>query len=65
MNLAIGILDEEVRKHPCYKTWDDLFYALGMKVSLLWNKDRYAEALAMRPLIAKGFARAGGKRRYA
>lgn len=53
MNLAIGILDEEVRKHPCYKTWDDLFYALGMKVSLLWDKDRYAEALAMRPLIAK------------
>lgn len=53
IDLAIGILEEEARRNPCYKTWDGLFYALGMKVSLLWDKDRYAEALAMRPLIAK------------
>ena len=49
IDLAIGILDGEVRREPCYRTWDDLFYALGMKLNLLWEKDRYKEALALRP----------------
>lgn len=49
IDLAIGILEDEVRREPCYRTWDGLFYALGMKLNLLWEKDRYDEALAMRP----------------
>lgn len=48
---AIGILEEEVRREPCFRTWDELFYALGMKLSLLWDKDRYEEALALRPRL--------------
>ena len=51
IDLAIGILDGEVRREPCYRTWDELFYALGMKLNLLWEKDRYKEALAMRPSL--------------
>lgn len=51
IDIAIEVLDEAVRENPCYKTWDDLFYALGMKISLLWDKDRHEEAVAMRPLI--------------
>ena len=49
IDLAIGILDDEVRREPCFRTWDELFYALGMKLNLLWEKDRYNEALALRP----------------
>ena len=51
IDLAIGILDGEVRREPCYRTWDELFYALGMKLNLLWENDRYKEALAMRPSL--------------
>ncbi len=51
IDLAIGILEEETRKKPCYHTWNELFYALGMKLSLLWDKDRYDEAIALRPRI--------------
>lgn len=50
---AISILQSEADKNPCYNTWDDLFYAISMKLSLLWDKDRYGEALAMRPLLEK------------
>ena len=49
IDLAIGILDDEVRREPCFRTWDELFYALGMKLNLLWEKDRYEDALALRP----------------
>ena len=49
IDLAVGILDGEARRDPCYRTWDELFYALGMKLNLLWEKDRYDEALSMRP----------------
>lgn len=49
IDLAVGILDGEARRDPCFRTWDELFYALGMKLNLLWEKDRYDEALAMRP----------------
>ena len=48
---AIGILKDETDKNPCYQTWDDLFYAMTMKLSLLWDKDRYEEALALHPLV--------------
>ena len=51
IGLAIRILDGEVRHNPCFRTWDDLFYALGMKLNLLWEKDRYGEALALRPSL--------------
>ena len=51
IDLAIGILDGEVRRAPCFRTWDDLFYVLGMKLNLLWEKDRYKEAFALRPLL--------------
>lgn len=51
IDMAIGILDKEVRKNPRYHAWDELLYALGMKLSLLWDKDRYEEAIAMKPLI--------------
>ena len=51
IGLAVGILDGEVRREPCYRTWDELFYALGMKLNLLWEKDRHADALALRPLL--------------
>lgn len=45
IDLAVGILDGEARRDPCFCTWDELFYALGMKLNLLWEKDRYDEAL--------------------
>lgn len=45
IDLAVGILDGEARRDPCFRTWDELFYALGMKLNLLWEKDRYDEAL--------------------
>ena len=51
IDLAIDILDDEARREPCFRTWDDLFYALGMKLNLLWEKDRYSEAAALRPLL--------------
>ena len=44
IDMAIGILEKEARKNPCYQTWDDLFYALGMKLSLLIDEKRYADA---------------------
>lgn len=50
---AITTLEQEVRHEPCFRTWDELFYALGMKLNLLWEKDRYQEALALRPLMEK------------
>lgn len=53
IGLAIGLLEEEVRKNPCCHTWDELYYALGMKLALLFEKDRNEEAYAMRPLIEK------------
>ena len=49
IDLAIGILDDEVRREPCFRTWDELFYALGMKLNLLWEKDRYDAAFVLRP----------------
>ena len=49
IDLAIGTLDDEVRREPCFRTWDELFYALGMKLNLLWERDRYDAALALRP----------------
>lgn len=54
---AIGILKDETDRNPCYRTWDDLFYAITMKISLLWDKDRYEEALALRPLIEETLRR--------
>ena len=53
IGLAIGLLEEEVRKDPSYHAWDELYYALGMKLALLFEKDRNEEAYAMRPLIKK------------
>ena len=53
IDMAIGILEKEARKNPCYQTWDDLFYALGMKLSLLIDEKRYADADAMHPLLAE------------
>lgn len=53
IDIAAGILDEEVRKNPCYNTWDELFYALGMKLNLLYEKDRYDDAAAMRPQMER------------
>lgn len=54
---AIGILKDETDRNPCYRTWDDLFYAITMKLSLLWDKDRYEEALALRPLVEEALHR--------
>lgn len=54
---AIGILKDETDRNPCYRTWDDLFYAITMKLSLLWDKDRYEEALALRPLVEEALYR--------
>ena len=51
IDLAIGILEGEAQREPCFRTWDELFYALGMKLNLLWEKDRYPEAAALRPLL--------------
>lgn len=53
IDCAIGILQAEADGNPCYHTWDDLVYALGMKLALLWEKDRYGEALDLRPLVEK------------
>ena len=53
IDLAISILESETDKNPCYNTWDGLIHALGMKLALLWDKDRYQEAIAMRPLMEK------------
>ena len=49
IDLAIGTLDDEVRREPCFRTWDELFYALGMKLNLLWEKDHYDAAFVLRP----------------
>lgn len=54
---AIGLLKDETDRNPCYRTWDDLFYAITMKLSLLWDKDRYEEALTLRPLVEKTLRR--------
>ena len=48
---AVDVLRAEADKRPCYNTWDGLVHALGMKLSLLWDKDRYREALATRSLM--------------
>lgn len=53
IDYAIDILKDEVDKRPCYESLDGLVYAIGMKISLLWDKDRYEEALALRPLFEK------------
>lgn len=50
---AVELLEKEAAENPCYDTWDGLYYALGMKLAILWEKDRYGEALSMRPLIDK------------
>ena len=51
IDLAIGILEEEARKNPCYSTYDDLCFAAGMKIAMLIDRKRYAEAIAMHPFI--------------
>lgn len=48
---GIELLEEEVNEKSSYHSWDELFYALGMKLNLLWEKDKYHEAIAMRPQI--------------
>ena len=53
IDLAIDLLEKETNKNPCYQLWDDLCYATGMKLSLLINKKRYDDALALRTSINK------------
>ncbi len=53
IDLAIDILEKETHKNPCYRLWDDLCYATGMKLSLLIDKKRYDDALALRTFINK------------
>lgn len=51
IDLAINLLEEEARKDPCYSTYDNLCFAAGMKISMLIDCKRYAEAIAMHPFI--------------
>ena len=48
---AITILDHEARTNSGYHAWDELFYALGMKLSSLYEIDRNEEAYAMFPMM--------------
>ena len=51
IDFAVDILSGEAHKNPCYEAWDDLFYALGMKLNLLYEKGCYDEAVGMRRLM--------------
>lgn len=51
IDTAIGILEGSASENPSFLALDDYFYALGVKLSLLYESGRYDEAIAMLPVV--------------
>lgn len=51
IDTSIDILTELTRKSSGYAAWDDLFTALGLKLTILHEENRLEEAKGLRPVL--------------